>query len=53
MLLYEVKPEIKGVLPAVPDKVDSNNGISSEWTRLILNICQLEKPKNSYYNKYC
>ena len=52
MLLYEVKPEIKGELPSVTDKVDSNNGVSSDWTRLIINMCTLEKQSNYYGNKY-
>ena len=51
MLLYEVRPDLKTGMPDMPDKTDSNNGISSDWTRLIVNMCYLNPGSYSYSQK--
>lgn len=37
LLLYEVNPSIAGAFPDSIDKCDSNNGVASEYTRLVVN----------------
>jgi hypothetical protein len=43
-LMFEIDPRIaQEVFPENPDKCDSNNGISNEWTRMVCNTGYFEK----------
>ena len=45
-LLYQVDPKItKGSFPEITDKYDSNNGVSSDHTRLVCQIAHNEVVK--------
>lgn len=43
LLCYEVDPALKSQFPNQPDKHDSNNGISTHFSRVNLNMCVLNK----------
>ena len=52
MMFYEVDRSLKPSMPQTMDKADSNHGIDSNYTRLVLNMCQLVKsPYSDSFSK--
>jgi hypothetical protein len=43
VLLYEIDPSLNPEFPETIDACDSNNGVSSDYTRLVINMGQLTK----------
>ena len=51
ILLYQINPELNPQIPPIESvsKTDSNNGVSEEWTRIIINNLHAQKQQYSSY----